>query len=147
MVCCILSCSNSILNLLKDARSASHATTAERQRNQKGWKSSPMSHLPNLSLLRWQVSQKDVIYTEISRCFIVSEMFLPRVISHLLLVCQPAQIKEACLENSLQGLGRGGIGLALWAWTPPPKYTNTQNKGEKSFLPVVTAISFVLPVT
>lgn len=59
-----------------------------------------VSHLPNLSLLRWQVSQKDVIYTGINRCLIVSKMFLPRVISHLLLVCQPAQIKEACLENT-----------------------------------------------
>lgn len=58
-----------------------------------------MSHLPNLSLVRWQVSQKDVIYTEINRCSIVREMFLPRVISHLLLVCQPAQIKEGCLET------------------------------------------------
>lgn len=59
-----------------------------------------MSHLPKLFLLRWQVSQKDVIYTEINWCFISSEMFLPRVISHLLLLCQPAQIKEACLENT-----------------------------------------------
>lgn len=32
-----LACTNSILNFLKDARSASHATTAEWQRNQKGW--------------------------------------------------------------------------------------------------------------
>lgn len=84
-----------------------HAAAAEWQRNQKGQNSLPISlehhltsNLPNLSLLRWQVSQKDVIYTEINRCSIVSEMFLPRVISHLLLLCQPAQIKEACLEHT-----------------------------------------------
>lgn len=71
-----------------------------------------LSHLSRLSLLRWQVSQKDAIYTKINRCLIFSEMFLPRVFPRLLLVSQPAQIQRGLPQKcSLQGLGRGGIKL------------------------------------
>lgn len=125
-----LTCSKSIMNLLEDARSASHATTAEWQRNQKGWKSSPMSHLPNLSLLRWQVSQKDIIYAEINRCFIVSEMFLPRVISRLRV---PTSSDQRSLPWKHSPSGERWHGAALWPWTPLPKYTNIQNKGDNDF--------------
>lgn len=71
-----------------------------------------LSHLSRLSLLRWQVSQKDAIYTKINRCLIFSEMFLPRVFPRLLLVSQPAQIQRGLPQKcSLQGLGRGGMKL------------------------------------
>lgn len=87
-----------------------------------------MSHLPNLSLVRWQVSQKDVIYTEINRCSIVREMFLPRVISHLLLVCQPAQIKEGCLETRASRVW----GEVAWSCSPGLDTTSQSQKTKET---------------
>lgn len=47
-----LTYTNNILKCLKGTRSDSRATTIEWQRNQKSSKSSPVVHLPRLSLLR-----------------------------------------------------------------------------------------------
>lgn len=48
-----LTCTNNILKCFKYSRSTSHATTVEWQKNQKGSKFSPVSHLPCLSLWLW----------------------------------------------------------------------------------------------